>query len=133
MQCLSLRLGEGAAVDYLMRCARAQAALAALGPDETIAPTLRALMGLPEESVEEYVVHHCGDDRFDCDLLRAVAEANRQWGAQTGLGHADLIEKWMALTPIERAASLRELRKVVSTDNDTLRGLRGAGQGGAAL
>ena len=90
-------------------------------------------MGLPEESVEEYVVHHCGDDRFDCDLLRAVAEANRQWGAQTGLGHADLIEKWLALTPIERAASLRELRKVVLTDKDTLQGLRGAGQGRAAL
>ena len=55
--------------------------------------------------------HHCGDDRFDCDLLRAVAEANRSWGAQTGLGHRRLIEKWLALTPIERAASLPDLRR----------------------
>ena len=49
-------------------------------------------MDLPDESVEDYIAHHCGDDRFDCDLLRAVADANRRWGAQTGLGHADVIE-----------------------------------------
>src|SRR5437868_7841797 len=113
VQCLSLRLGEGATVDYLMRCATSQEALATLGPDEAIAPTLRAMMGLPEESVEEYVTNHCGDDRFDCDLLHAVAEANRKWGAQTGLGNAEVIDEWLALTPIERAAKLSDLRKVV--------------------
>ena len=72
-------------------------------------------------SVEDYLAHHCGDDRFDCDLLRAVADANRRWGAQTGLGHAEAIEDWLALTPIERARSLPELRKVVLTDKETLR------------
>src|SRR5438067_11266080 len=44
VQCLSLRLGEGAAVDYLMRGARAQEALAAVGPPESIEPKLRAMM-----------------------------------------------------------------------------------------
>ena len=71
--------------------------------------------------MEEYVVHHCGDERFDCDLLRAIAEANRRWGAQTGLRHADIIENWLALSPIERAAALPTLRKVVLTDKDMLR------------
>ena len=42
---------------------------------------------------------------FDCDLLEAIADANRRWGAQTGLGHAEAIENWLALTPIERAAA----------------------------
>ncbi len=112
VQTLSLRLGEGAAVDYLMRCAHAQEALTALGSPESIESKLRVLMGLPDESVEEHVVHHCGDDRFDCDLLRAVAEANRKWGAQTGLGHAEIIENWLVLTPIERAAALPGLSKV---------------------
>ena len=125
MQCLSLRLGEGAAVDYLMRCARAQEGLAALGTPETIEARLRAMMELPDESVEDYVAHHCGDDGFDCDLLRAVADANRRWGAQTGLGHAELIDDWLALTPIERAASLPELRKIVLTDKGTLARLAG--------
>src|SRR5947209_3878303 len=121
VQCLSLRLGEGAAVDYLMRCARAQEALAALGPPGAIEGKLRAIMQLPDESVEAYVAHHCGDDQLDCDLLRAVADANRRWGTQTGVGHADTIETWLALTPIERAAELPKLRKVVLTDKDTLR------------
>jgi ATP-dependent helicase/nuclease subunit A len=121
VQCLSLRLGEGAAVDYLMRCARAQEALAALGSPDSIEARLRAVMELPDESVEDYVAHHCGDKGFDCDLLRAVADGNRRWGTQTGLGHAEQIEKWLALTPIERAAELPKLRKVVLTDKDTLR------------
>ena len=121
VQSLSLRLGEAAAVEYLMRCARSQEALAALGPSDGIEAKVRVLMGLPDESIEEYVVHNCGDDRFDCHLLRAVADANRRWGAQTGLGHADLIENWLALSPIERAAALPSLRKVVLTDKDTLR------------
>src|SRR5690242_9634646 len=81
VQCLSRRLGENGAVEYLEACARRQEALVALGPADSIEPTIRSLMNLPEESVEQYIVHHCGDDRFDCGLLRAVAEANRKWGA----------------------------------------------------
>ena len=113
VQCLSLRLGEGPAVDYLMLCAKAPEALAALGPPDTIEPRLRALMGVPGESIEDYVMHQCGNDRFDCDLLLAVAEANRRWGKQTGLQLADAIEAWIDLTPIERAAALRTLQKTI--------------------
>jgi ATP-dependent helicase/nuclease subunit A len=54
-------------------------------------------------------------------LLEAIARANRNWGAQTGLANAEAIEKWLALTPIERAAALPALRKVVLTEKDTLR------------
>ena len=70
---------------------------------------------------------------FDCDLLRAVADANRRWGAQTGLGHAEMIERWLALTPIERAAALHELRKIVLTDKDTPARVGRPDQGRAAL
>ena len=121
VQCLSLRLGEAAAVDYLMRCARAHEAMTALGAPDSIEPRLREMMGLPDGSTEDFISNHCGDDKFDCDLLRAVADANRRWGAQSGLGHAEAIEKWLALTPIERALDLRNLRKVVLTEKDTVR------------
>lgn len=121
VQTLSRRMGEGGAVDYLQACARRAEALGRLGPSAGIEPEIRRLMDLPEDSVDEYIAHHCGDDRFDCDLLRAVADANRRWGAQTGLGQADLIDNWLALTPIERAAALPQLRKVVLTDKGTLR------------
>jgi ATP-dependent helicase/nuclease subunit A len=121
VQCLSLRLGEEGAVKYLMLCAQSADAMASLGTPETIEPTLRRVMDLPDASVEDFLAHHCHEDRFDCDLLEAIADANRRWGAQTGLGHAQAIEDWLALTPIERAAELPKLRKVVLTEKDTLR------------
>uniref|UniRef100_UPI003782F1A0 UvrD-helicase domain-containing protein n=1 Tax=Sphingomonas daechungensis TaxID=1176646 RepID=UPI003782F1A0 len=121
VQCLSLRLGEEGAVRYLMLCAHAADAMAKLGAPETIEPFIRGAMGLPDASVDDFFTHHLGDDRIDRDLLRAIADANRRWGASTGLGHADVIERWLSLTPIERAASLAEIRKVVLTDKDTLK------------
>src|SRR5947209_5610776 len=121
IQCLSRRLGETGAVEYLQACARRPEALEALGPRDAIEPAIRRLMGLPDESVEDYIADRCGDGGFDCDLLRAVAEANRKWGAQTGLGHANVIDEWLELTPIERAAALGGLRKVVLTDKGALR------------
>ena len=54
-------------------------------------------------------------------MLRSVAEANRKWGTATGMGHAEVIDEWLALTPIERAAALPKLRKVVLTDKGTPR------------
>ncbi|HEX6605063.1 MAG TPA: UvrD-helicase domain-containing protein, partial [Sphingomicrobium sp.] len=114
VQCLSRRLGETGAVEYLQTCARRHEALAALQPPEAIAPAVRKLLNLPEGSVEDYIAAQCGDEGFDCDLLRAVAAANRRWGAKTGLGNADAIDEWLALTPIERAADLPRLQKVAA-------------------
>jgi len=121
VQVLSRRLGEGGAVEYLQACTWKPDAMNALGAPASIEPGIRKLMGLPEGSVEEYIARNCGDEGFDCDLLRAVAEANRKWGVQTGIGHANTIENWLALTPIERAAALTELRKVVLTEKGTPR------------
>jgi len=85
VQCLSLRLGEEGAASYLMRCAHSSEAMAGLGLPELIEPKLRQAMELPDESVEEFLAHHCHEQQFDCDLLEAIANANRRWGAQTGL------------------------------------------------
>ncbi|HYI42459.1 MAG TPA: double-strand break repair helicase AddA, partial [Sphingomicrobium sp.] len=121
VQCLSRRLGEGGAVEYLQACARRTDALEAFGERAAIEPRIRDVIGLPEGAVDDYLAAHCAEENFDCDLLRAVADANRAWGAATGLGHAKVIDEWLALTPIERAAALPLLRKVVLTEKDTLR------------
>jgi ATP-dependent helicase/nuclease subunit A len=121
VQILSRRLGEAGAVEYLQACARKPEAMEALGAPSSIEPEIRRLMDLPDESLEDYIAHQCGDQGFDCDLLRAVADANRRWGTQTGLGHAETIDSWLELTPIERAARLDDLRKVVLTDKGTPR------------
>jgi len=116
VQVLSRRLGEANAVEYLQACARRPEAMDALGAPGRIEAKIRKRMDLREESPEDYIASRCGDDGFDCDLLRAVADANRRWGTATGFGHADTIEQWLGLTPIERAARLGELRKVVLTE-----------------
>ena len=114
VQCLSRRLGEAGAIEYLQACARRPEALEALGAREGIEAQIRELMDLPAESVDDFIANHCGDDRFDCDLLQAVADANRKWGKQTGLGYAEAIENWLTLTPVERAAALPALLKITS-------------------
>jgi ATP-dependent helicase/nuclease subunit A len=127
VRCLSLRLGEGGAVDYLMRCARAGDALAALGETASIEAQLRTMIGLPDGSVEDYLASHCGDDRFDCDLLRAIAEANREWNTSEGAEHVARIERWLSLPPSERAVELPDLALLVFTKGNEPRKVR-AGQ-----
>src|SRR4051812_16938072 len=83
VQCLSRRLGETGAIDYLKACASRHEALAQLSPADAIEPAIRELMELPDGSVDDYLAVHCGDDGFDCDLLRSIAEANRNWGTVT--------------------------------------------------
>ncbi|HEU5286191.1 MAG TPA: UvrD-helicase domain-containing protein, partial [Sphingomicrobium sp.] len=127
VQCLSLRLGEQDAVAYLMQCARAGDALAALGAPDTIESKLRAAMRLPEGALEDYLADHCADDRFDCDLLQAIAAANRKWGSATGAGVADSVERWLALDPAARSAALPDLALLVFTGAGDLRKVQ-AGQ-----
>src|SRR5947209_6646858 len=55
VQCLSRRLAELGAVEYLQACARKAEAMQELGPAPTIEPTIRRLIGLPEGSVDEYI------------------------------------------------------------------------------
>ena len=121
VQRLSRRLGESGAVEYLQACARKPEAMEALGPPDRIEVSVRRRMDLPDESFEHYIARQCGDEGFDCDLLRAVADANRKWGTQTGLGYAEAIDDWLSLTPVERAAQLDTLRKVVLTEKGTPR------------
>ncbi|MEO7189144.1 MAG: double-strand break repair helicase AddA [Sphingomicrobium sp.] len=121
VQCLSLRLGEQGAVDYLMDCARAPDAMAAFGPPESIAAVLREAMGLPDGDANEFLARHCADDRFDCDLLLAIAEANRAWGTSTGSGIVDNVERWLAMDAAARAAALPEVASIVFTGSGEIR------------
>jgi ATP-dependent helicase/nuclease subunit A len=113
VQCISLRLGERGAVDYLMACARRPDEMAAFGGGSDLDRIIRSVMNLPEESVDEFLAEHCADDRFDCELLHAMAEANRTWNTSTGSGHVETIEWWLAMTPANRAANLETLALVV--------------------
>jgi len=127
VQCLSLRLGEGPAVDYLTLCAKKHEALAALGAANDIEPRLRAILGVPEGSVEDFLAAHCADDQFDCDLLQAIAEANRKWGTASAQDTVTQIEQWLAMDGPARATALGELALLVFTGKGELRKVK-AGQ-----
>ncbi|HSQ99997.1 MAG TPA: double-strand break repair helicase AddA [Sphingomicrobium sp.] len=121
VECLSRRLGETGAVEYLQACSRRHDALAALGPREAIEPLTRALVQLPEGSIDDYLAQQCADDGFDCDLLRALARANRSWGTSSGEKIVEAIEEWLAMAPGARAAALPDLALLVFTEKGEVR------------
>ena len=114
VQALSLRLGEKDAEGYLMHCARARDALAKMGPPEGIEAWLRRLIDLPEGDIADLIAQRCADGSFDCESLRIIALANRNWGAATGSGYADSIDNFLGQTPTERAANLDLISAVVT-------------------
>jgi ATP-dependent helicase/nuclease subunit A len=115
VQCISRRLGEFGAVDYLQACARKPEGMRKLGPRAAIEPLIRAIMHLPDGSAEDYLAERCADEGFDCDLLRAVADINRAWNTKEGAEQVERIEQWLALAPSERAARLPDLALLVFT------------------
>ncbi|MEO7504750.1 MAG: double-strand break repair helicase AddA [Sphingomicrobium sp.] len=122
VQALSLRLGEQGAETYLMDCAHADpVAIGLFAVPGAAEAWLHREMKLPDGSIEEFLSDRCGDDGFDCDLLRAIAAANQAWGGKTGAGHAESIERWLAMAPADRAAALPDLALVAFTQKGDLR------------
>lgn len=107
---LSLRLGEGAAEAFLLACARAPDAMAAL--PSGIQPFLRRALDLPSGDVEAALAAACADDVFDMSSLEQIQRSNAEWGTKGGLARAELIARWMTASAVERAASLNELHDV---------------------
>jgi len=113
IQALSLRLGEARAEAYLMDCARAPEALAALGAREAIEPRLRRLLGAPTGDVEAAIERGCAE--LDLDCFHAVARANSAWATASGLRDADIVTRFVAAGPAQRAAMLEQVLFVVLT------------------
>jgi len=112
IQALSLRLGEGGAEAFLMHCARAPEAMAALGPREGIEARLRHAFGLPLGEVEILIAEACSDERFDVERLRRIASLNQSWGTKGGLDRAASCAQWLAADADERARGLGALHLV---------------------
>jgi len=110
---LSLRLGEGGAENFLLACARAPEAMAAL--PSGVQPWLRRALDLPAGDIAAEIAECCGDDAFDCESLRQIADANHAWGTATGQGHAGVVEQWLAASPSDRATGLADLAAVFLT------------------
>ncbi len=119
LQAISLRLGEGGAEQYLMRCAARAEALDAM-PD-AIYPWLAGQFELPEGDVDQWLAGQCSDDAFDMRTLTALVAANVDWGKNRGLERCDRIAAWRALDPVGRAAALADLHRAwAKADGDLI-------------
>jgi ATP-dependent helicase/nuclease subunit A len=123
IQTLSMRLGEEGAVSYLADCARRAEAFAALGDKGVIEAKLRKAVGLPNGDIDDLLAEWCDDGTFDCTLLRAIADANRDWGKDTGVANASAIDDWLALDRHSRASSIKALSLVFLTKDEQPRKL----------
>ena len=116
VQALSRRLGEGGAVEYLQACARRAEALKALGPRDSIEPSIRKLLSLPEGSVEQVIVEACTNGAFDRLLFERLLAANRAWGSGSkATTIVENFERWLASPPNERALQLDGLGECIVT------------------
>ncbi|WP_326524521.1 double-strand break repair helicase AddA [Sphingomonas sp.] len=111
---LSLRLGEGGAEAFLLACARAPDAMAAL-PTGDVGPWLRRALDLPGGDVAAYVAEHCSDALFDRDAVRQTIDANLAWGTATGQGFAATAQAWLDADLAGRAAGLEALAGIFVT------------------
>ncbi|MES2147457.1 MAG: double-strand break repair helicase AddA [Pseudomonadota bacterium] len=112
VQALSRRLGERDAISYLRLCASREEDMTKFDA-ATIERALRVRMGAPDCDIDAYLADHCSDDKFDCALLHAIADANRGWGGSYGQSHWEAISQWLQLEPAARSRSLDLLRYVV--------------------
>jgi ATP-dependent helicase/nuclease subunit A len=115
IQALSHRLGEGGAEGFLMCCARAPAAMEALGPREGIEARLRRAFDIPSGDIEAEIASQCCDDIFDIRTLEKIVAANRAWETPTGLSCCDLVAAWQARPLAERGSTLDDLAGLVLT------------------
>ena len=127
LQMLSHRLGEGGAEDFLMQCARAPAALEAIGPREGIEARLRRAFDIPSGNIEEAIEAECCDEIFDVDALRQIGLLNHGWGTKSGLQRASLCEEWASGTPAQRAALVDKLHLIWAKADGEIRSF-GKGQ-----
>ncbi|MFC4595966.1 double-strand break repair helicase AddA [Sphingobium tyrosinilyticum] len=107
LQAISLRLGEGGAEQFLIRCAAHLPALEQL--PEGIAPWLYRELGLPEGDIIAHIASECDDAQFDMRSLAWVAQANADWGTGRALERCDRIARWRALDALGRAEMLADL------------------------
>jgi ATP-dependent helicase/nuclease subunit A len=121
IRCLSLRLGEAGAVDYLKACAKSHEALERFGPPGEIESLVRRMMCLPEGSIEAVIADACSDGAFDRLMFQRLIAANRAWGngvkAKTIVSN---LESWLAASPEDRAGRLDDLGDCIITKKDEL-------------
>ncbi|SDA29538.1 double-strand break repair helicase AddA [Sphingomonas sp. NFR15] len=122
---LSVRLGEGEAEKFLIACARAPKAMAALPRGgEGVRAFVRRQLDLPMGEIEAAIVAACDDRVVDHEAIDLVGGMNSGWATKSGLGRADVVSMWLERSPVERAATLADLHLVWAKADGDLRSFK---------
>jgi ATP-dependent helicase/nuclease subunit A len=116
---LALALGEGPTQSWLNRCAAAGEALETL--PVTVQPGLRNHFDLPGGTPEAMLVAGLADDQIDLAGWRALADANRAWGKDTGDKRMPVFAEWLGGRAEVRVGCLDAAIETVLTKAGTLR------------
>ncbi|QDP20472.1 double-strand break repair helicase AddA [Sphingomonas xanthus] len=103
---LTLRLGEEGAERYLMACARAPEAMAALGEAADIETRLNLIIGIEDGNANAEIVRRLTDGAIDHGLFARLGDANRRWGRDSGLKIAAHLDAFLDASPDARADML---------------------------
>lgn len=122
IQTLSIRLGEQGAESFLVRCASAPDAMAQVpGNFDGALVFARRIAGVEiAGDPDTWLAEQCGDAMVDLELLRSIRAYNAVWKAATGTTNVETIDRWLALKPAQRAASLADLNSVWATQKGEL-------------
>lgn len=115
VQALSIRMGEEAAEQYLMRCASKAEAMDAL-PDGNLLPFVRRLLGLPSEGdADSWLAERCSDDVIDRASMGFLRDAMAENGGKKEQERQLIIRQWLVLDNVQRGAALRDLHHAWAT------------------
>ena len=118
---LSRRMGQDAAIAFLVRCAHAFAAPFRERILPPRAQDLRAALGLPDGAPDAWLTARIAGGAIADDLVRMVAASGANWGTKTGLACADAMARWLAADAPARAAMLGDLLGCFLTGKGELR------------
>ena len=123
LQAISLRLGEGGAEQFLLRCAARLPALDQLPED--IGFWLYRQLDLPEGDIDAHIAEQCDDAVFDMRALAWVAQANADWGTGRALERCDRIARWRGLGAAARGEALADLHSAWAKADGTVISAKG--------
>ncbi|WP_298194133.1 double-strand break repair helicase AddA [Novosphingobium sp.] len=113
---LSLRMGEDAVPAFLLRCASAHDLWDGPGAwQPPLRPRINRLLGLDAEEDGAGLADLVRDSVFDVRAVEICMEANRRWGARTGLDAAAVMQDWLDAAPAARIAGLDGFAEVFLT------------------
>lgn len=109
IQALSVRMGEDATEQYLMRCASNANAMEAVS-DGSVLPFVLRLLGLPAAGdAQSWLAERCTDEVIDRASMEVLRDAMAEFGGKKEKERQLIIRQWLVLNAAERAAALSEL------------------------